>query len=1038
LRNFNTFREAMLRRCSAIVWVFATAAFLCLARQAGALDASQPVSQSVYDKWGAANGFTFGEIFAVSQSDDGYLWIGTEQGLVRFDGSSFRLFDRPIAGEPALGAVLGLVQDGDGTLWIRAEGPVLLRYRSGRFEDAFAPADVDEFAVTAMLPIPGKGMLLWARGKRGYCYCGRKMEIVSDPAQSPGTVIALTQTRDQNVWAGTSEGGLFRLGEGHFSSAAPQLAETKVNALAPSVSGGLWVGTDQGILFWDGARVTRGSLPDWIEHLQILALREDGMGNLWAGTDRGLLRIGPMGSVSQEMLSSNGRHGVNAIFIDREGELWFGGANGLERLHNGLFRSWWTAQGLPAEIDGPIYAGADGRTWFAPRSGGLYWMRDGRVERVTAAGLEHDVVYSIAGGDGEIWAGRQRGGLTRLTLNGDSISAHTFTTADGLAQNSVYSLLRTHDGTVWAGTVSGGISRFKNGAFINYTVTDGLPADAVNSLAESRDGTIWAATPNGLASFTGKRWVSSPVTEQLPSAEVTSIFADSQDVLWIATARGLAFLAAGKAGVLHNTPEPLRDQILGMSEDRQGHLWFVTSGQILRVGREELLSGQVAESEVRSYGSEDGLRPVEGVNRDRSMVMDNQGRLWISLTHGIAMADPRLTDSSLDPLDVRIESISAAGRSWAPESELAGIPSGTRSVAFSFATTSFEHPEHVLFRYKLDGSDQDWSTAVDSRQVTYRNLGPGSYRFHVAASNGDGLWNSPETSVSFFIERAFWETWWFRALCFSALLLAIFGIYRVRMYQVARQLNARFQERLAERTRIAQELHDTLLQGFLSASMQVDMAEDQIPESSPAKPLLKRALQLMSQVTEEGRNALRGLRTPEHDKHSLEVALSRVGQELMVDDGTEYRVVTHNTTRVLRPSIREAVYRIGREAIVNTFKHARATHVEVEVEYEGNRFRLLVRDDGRGIDPEVLQTGRENHWGLPGMRERAESIGGTLKLRSRSGAGTEVELTVPGPIAFDNHHQPGSQRWRSRLGFGKREETTREKTTQKNGNGRPE
>ena len=1009
---------------STLVWILAIAGCICLAERVGALDTKRLVSQYVYDKWGEANGFTYGEIFAISQSNDGYLWIGTQQGLVRFDGTTFTLFDRPVSSEPSLGAVLGLTQDASGTLWIRSNGPELLRYRDGRFDDVFDADVQDQFTATSMMSSPEQGMLLWARGKQGYSYRNGKLTPISEPSQSPGTVISMAEERDRTLWVGTSEGGVFRMTDGHLFAGIPELASIKINALEPAMTGGLWIGTDQGIYFWDGEHVTRGGLSERMAQRQILALTSDPSGNLWVGTDRGLLRISPTGVESEDLLSASAHKQVNAIFIDREGELWYGGEGGLERLRDGLFTSWWSAQGLPAEIDGPIYAAPDGRTWFAPRTGGLYWLRNGHVVRVTADGLGRDVVYSISGSGSAIWVGRQSGGLTRLTLNGDSVTARSYTTAEGLTQNSVYSLLCAHDGTVWAGTVSGGVSRLKNGAMTGYTIASGLPADAIDSLAESAGGVIWAATPNGLASFSNGKWARSAAAEGLPSTDVTSIFVDSHNVLWIATARGLAFLNSGRLSVLRSAPEPFRNQILGMAEDRLGYLWFVTSGQIMRVSRDQLLSGLVAESDIHSYGSEDGLRQVDGVNRDRSMMVDANGTLWLALTHGIAVANPRLTESESEPLEVRVESIMADGRSWMPEHRLNTIPAGTHSVTFSFAAMTFASPEHVVFRYKLDNSDQDWSEPVADRQVTYSHLGPGSYRFSVVASKGEGLWNGPETSVPFSIERAFWETWWFRALCFLGLLLIVFAIYRARMYQMARQLNTRFQERLAERTRIAQELHDTLLQGFLSASMQVDMAEDQVPESSPAKPMLRRALQLMGQVTEEGRNALRGLRTPERDVCSLEVALSRVGQELMIDDRTEYRVVTHSTTRVLRPSIREAVYRIGREAIANTFKHAHAGHVEVQVEYAGGHFRLLVRDDGRGIDPEVLQAGREGHWGLPGMRERAESIGATLKLRSRTGAGTEVELTVPGPIAFDTSGHHGLYKWRSWMRFGKKEKMT--------------
>jgi signal transduction histidine kinase len=320
-------------------------------------------------------------------------------------------------------------------------------------------------------------------------------------------------------------------------------------------------------------------------------------------------------------------------------------------------------------------------------------------------------------------------------------------------------------------------------------------------------------------------------------------------------------------------------------------------------------------------------------------------------------------------------------------------------------------PELVRFRYKLDGSDRGWSDIVASRQVNYSHLEPGFYRFRIVASDREGLWNGPETIIPFVVEPAFWQTWWFRALCLALGAIMIATLYRLRTYQLTRQLNLRFQERLAERTRIAQELHDTLLQGFLSASMQLDVAEDQLPDDSPTKPVLKRILQLMGRVTEEGRNAVRGLRIANDNSRDLELAFSRVRQELAIDERIGYRVIARSATRPLRPVIRDEVYRIGREALANAFLHSRANTVEVEVEYASRYLRIMVRDDGCGIDPQVLDAGRQGHWGLPGMRERSEGIGASLRLLSRIGAGTEVELTVPSAIAFESQSPRPVSQW---------------------------
>lgn len=282
--------------------------------------------------------------------------------------------------------------------------------------------------------------------------------------------------------------------------------------------------------------------------------------------------------------------------------------------------------------------------------------------------------------------------------------------------------------------------------------------------------------------------------------------------------------------------------------------------------------------------------------------------------------------------------------------------------------------------------------------------------------DGDVVAIAVETGEVRLLVPVFWQTWWFQLSCVVAGIIAIVAFYRFRLHQLTRQLNLRFEERLAERTRIAQELHDTLLQGFLSASMQLHVASDRLPADSPAKPMVTHVLQLMGQVIEEGRNAVRGLRSPDtNGSLDLEQAFSRVQQELALEEEIDFRVIVEGRSRPLHPIIRDEVYAIGREALVNAFRHARAQSIEVEVEYVANHLGILVRDDGCGIDPQVLHSGREGHWGLSGMRERADRIGAKFKVRSRAATGTEVELSVPGHVAFPSQSSTGRLKWLARL-----------------------
>ncbi len=420
---------------------------------------------------------------------------------------------------------------------------------------------------------------------------------------------------------------------------------------------------------------------------------------------------------------------------------------------------------------------------------------------------------------------------------------------------------------------------------------------------------------------------------------------------------------------------------------------------MLRVDRAALLNDLLQHGDVREYGVADGLLGVESVKRHRILVTDSIGRVWFALSRGLSVADPTRADDRGQPAITLVEQMTADGAQVDVHGPIR-IPSSRRRLAVTYAGLSLSVPERVRYRYRLDGFDSDWSDPVAERQAVYTNLAPGHYRFRVIASNSDGAWNGTEAAMPFEVRATFWQTSWFQLSAVVLSGLAGWGLYRLRVRQVARQLSTRFEERLAERTHIAQELHDTLLQGFVSASMQLHVAVDRLPEDSPAKPSLRRVLDLMGKVIDEGRNAVRGLRSSSSAPHELEQAFAGAQQEVGVSDAA-YRVIVEGRPRSLKPIIRDEVYRIGREALVNAFRHSGATNIEIELEYGPKELSVFVRDDGRGVQPEVLEAGSEGHWGITGMRERAQRIGGSLRIRSRAAAGTEVELRIPAQVAFE-------------------------------------
>lgn len=989
-------------------WLLAGLAASCgLQTIASAIDPSRALSQYVRTEWTAENGFPGGAVSSIAQTTDGYLWIGGEKGLVRFDGVTFRLVQHARSSGFASSPVLGLLADADGSLWARLQGPALVHYPRAGLDDVVTPdLQLAESLVTAMCrTMTGEGLLLASIRRGVMVYRRRVFNTLASPKQMPASfVISMAETPSGDLWLGTRDVGLFRLRNGGILPITEGLPDRKINCLLPGKDDDLWIGSDNGVVRWDGHSITSVGVPPELAHVQALAMTRDRDANVWLATaSGGLMRVSAGGTASVESRDRPLRGGdITALFEDREGNLWVGTTRGLVRLRDAPFMTFATAEGTPVEGAGALLADVAERLWFAPPSGGLYLLQDGRIQRIVVPGLASgDVIYSIAGRNGDLWLGRRQGGLTHLHLAGTGVVGEkTYTQADGLAQNSVYAAYQSRDGAIWAGTLSGGVSRFADGRFVTYTASNGLASNTITAMLEGADGTMWFGTSNGLSGLSKGVWRTHHPSDVVSSDAIDCLVEDAQHVLWIGTAAGLAYLDADGLHGPANPPPTLRDEILGIETDTSGGLWIATTSRVLRADRDKLLRGTLEEADLREYGLADGLLGTEGIKRFRSVVRDGRARVWLSTGRGISVVDPARAQISDTPAIAHVNAITADGVAIPIRDGGTRVPAGRQRVTFSFVGLSLSVPERVRYRYRLEGFDRAWSEPVSAREVAYTNLGPGPYRFLLMASNGDGRWGVTETALPFEIEPAFWQTRWFEGSAVLAFIGAAAGLYQFRVRRMAQQLNMRFEERLAERTRIAQELHDTLLQGFVSASMQLHVAAERIPAESPAKPTIDRVLDLMSRVIEEGRNAVRGLRSSTAIGDDLEQMFHRLQEELSVTTTSEFRVIVEGRAQPLHPLVRDEVHRIGREALINAFRHANARHIEVELEYAPHHLRMLVRDDGAGIDEEVLRAGRQGHWGLSGMRERAEQMGARLRLLSRKGAGTEVELSVPGAMAF--------------------------------------
>jgi signal transduction histidine kinase len=648
------------------------------------------------------------------------------------------------------------------------------------------------------------------------------------------------------------------------------------------------------------------------------------------------------------------------------------------------------------------------------------WFRDEQRGRVSGDGIDRDVVYSITGRNGDLWIGRQRGGLTHLRPREGvamkkpppaSFPSVSYTEADGLAQNSVYSVYEAQDGTVWAGTLTAGVSHVAGGHLTTYSTANGLISNTVNSMIEGPDGAMWFATPAGLSMLSRGRWQSFTRSEGLPSDEANCLLLDSGGVLWVGTAAGLAFRSSSGFQAPGGAYGSLLEPILGMAEDRFGWLWVATTDHVLRVNRARLRQGATAEGDIREYGLADGLRGVEGIKRDRSVVGDPSGRIWFSLNRAIAVVDPARLEQNAPPAIANIEAVWADGQTVSM-GDGAHVSGGAQRITFDYVGLGLSTPERVRFRYMLEGFDRNWSGRVGTRQASYTNLPPASYRFRVEAANPDGVWSVRDAMFEFRVDPLYYQTRWFEASCAAAVLALLWALYRLRLHQIAQGFNARMEERVGERTRIARELHDTLLQSFQGLMLQLQVVDELLPDGR-AKEKLEQSLERADQAIAEGRSAVQDLRSSATTTNELAQALRALGNELAVEDGAAFRLVVEGPTRDLHPIVRDEIYRIAREALRNAFRHARAHHIEAEITYAERLFRLRIRDDGQGVAPALLEEGRPGHYGLPGMRERATQIGAKLSIWSAVRAGTEIELSIAGSIAYGG--ASGGKTGRSRL-----------------------
>jgi len=999
----------------------ALAILLACCHLAFALDPSLDISQYAHTAWKVREGFSKGYIGSIVQTADGYLWLGTEFGLLRFDGVRAVPWQPPQNQHLPPGAIFSLLVTRDGTLWIGTtkglaswKGGKLTQYPELAGQSVFRLLEDHEGMIwIGAVGVPS-GRLCAIQN--GGVHCRGE-----DGSLGPG-VTELYEDSKGNLWVGVKD-GLWRWKSGppHFYP-MPGSGDS-IQAFGEDNDGALLISTRTGIRRFVDGRTEPYLLLGIAQQFQVERLLRDHEGGLWIGTrDRGLVHLhqGKTDVFGQsDGLSGND---VLRLFEDREGNIWVATLDGLDRFHDLTVSTFSVKQGLSNSVVGSVLASGDGSVWFGTdgalnrRNNGqiiTYDSREGKLDGLAPSSLFQDT-------HGRLWVSTQ-GGV-------GYVENDRFVRASGVPGGNVNAIAEDTAGNLWVANQDLGLLHFLPGNVVRRIPWAELGRnDDTNVLAgDPFRGGLWLGFYNGGVAYFADRKVKASYSSAngLGEGRVNDLRFDQDGALWVATESGLSRLQNGRVATLTSNNGLPCDAVNWVIEDEAHSLWLDMPCGLVRIVRSELDPWAAAVDkgehfnrtiQTTVFDSSDGVRSrAYESSYTPHVTKSTDGKLWFAGLDGASVIDPRALAFNKLPPPVHIEQITADHKTYwqnlsgDASSSQPKLPPLVRDLEIDYTALSLAVPEKVRFRMKLEGWDRDWKDTGNERKAFYSNLPPRHYRFRVMACNNSGVWNEAGDTLDFSIDPAYWQTNWFRVSCVAAFLLILWALYHLRLRQLAHQFNITLEARVNERTRIARDLHDTLLQSFQALLYRLQSVRRVLPDRpEEAAQRLDSAIDQTAQAITEGRDAVHELRSSTVVANDLAQAISALGEDLATPANNHHAaafgVQVEGAARNLHPILRDEVFRIAGEAMRNAFRHAEAKQIEVEIRYDDRQFRMRVRDDGKGIDPKVLtQDGQAGHYGLHGMRERAKLVGGRLDVWSELNSGTEVELSIPGPIAYSH------------------------------------